>query len=122
MAALSPLLTWMFYPQSSWYYKPTNGRRGIQPSTDTYRKNGEIVKNELVIEDIKKILGEVDFYGYEKVTWELHDLDYNINKKKVYRLMKEANLLLIGQRISTQGKRQFIQYRCIEATKLNIPE
>jgi hypothetical protein len=75
----------MYYPRSSWYYKPTSGRRGIQPSTDTYRNNGEIVKNELVVEDIKKILGEVDFYGYEKVTWELHDLDYNINKKKVYR-------------------------------------
>jgi putative transposase len=71
MAALSLLLTWMFYPPSSWYYKPTNGRRGIKPSTDTYRRDGEIVKNELVVEDIKKILGEVDFYGYEKVTWEL---------------------------------------------------
>ncbi len=117
MAAISLLLIWMYYPRSSWYYKPTNGRRGIRPSFGTYRKNGEIVKNELVVEDIRKILSEVDFYGYEKVTWELHDLDYIINKKKVYRLMKEANLLLIGQRISTQGKRQFIQFRCIDATR-----
>jgi len=117
MAALSPLLTWMYYPHSSWYYKPTNGRRGIRPSTHTNKMDGEIVTNESVVEDIKKILSSVDFYGYEKVTWELHDLDYIINKKKVYRLMNKANLLLIGQRISTHGKRQFIQYRCIDAKK-----
>ena len=29
--------------------------------------------------------------------------------------MGEANLLLIKQRISTQGKRQFVQFRCIDA-------
>lgn len=117
MAAISLLLIWMYYPRSSWYYKPTNGRRGIKPSTHTQKWDSTITPNELVVEEIKKILGVVDFYGYEKVTWELHDLDYIINKKKVYRLMKEANLLLIGQRISTHGKRQFIQYRCIDATR-----
>ena len=75
-----------------------------------------MVKNETVVEDIKKVLGEdLDFYGYEKTTWELHDLDYIINKKKVYRLMSEANLLLIKQRISTHGKRQFVQFRVIDA-------
>jgi transposase InsO family protein len=107
----------MYYPRSSWYYKPTKGRRGINPSTHTYKGNGEIVNNQLVVENIKGILGEVDFYGYEKVTWELHDLDYIINKKKVYRLMKEANLLLIGQKISTHGRRKFVEYRCIDATR-----
>ena len=117
MAALSPLLSWMYYPHSSWYYKPTNGRRGIKPSADTHKGDGEIVNNQSVVEDIKKILGEVNFYGYEKITWELHDLDYIINKKKVYRLMKEANLLLIGQKISTHGKRKFIECRCINATR-----
>lgn len=49
------------------------------------------------------------------MTWELHDLDYIINKKKAYRLMREANLLLIQQRIFTIGKRQFVQYRWIDA-------
>jgi putative transposase len=69
-----------------------------------------------VVNEIRKILsGDLSFYGYEKVTWELHDLDYIINKKKVYRLMDEANLLLIRQRVSTTGKRQFIRYRCIDA-------
>ena len=50
-----------------------------------------MVSNGRVVKDIKKILGEdLDFYGYEKTTWELHDLEYIINKKKVYRLMSEG--------------------------------
>lgn len=31
--------------------------------------------------------------------------------------MDEANLLLIRQRITTKGKRQFIQYRCVDAKR-----
>jgi transposase InsO family protein len=82
------------------------------------KQDGTMVKNEVIVEEIKKVLrGGLDFYGYEKTTWELHDLDYIINKKKVYRLMKEANLLLIKQRITTQGRRNFVQYRCIDAQR-----
>ncbi|MBA7518078.1 hypothetical protein ES705_10144 [subsurface metagenome] len=115
-ASISSLTDWTGYPRSSWYYKPTNGRRGIPPSTHTPKTDGTMVSNGRVVKDIKKILGEdLDFYGYEKTTWELHDLEYIINKKKVYRLMSEANLLLIKQRISTYGKRQFAQFRVIDA-------
>ena len=68
-----------------------------------------------MLNDVKKILsGDLGYYGYEKTTWELHDLGYIINKKKVYRLMKEANLLLIQERITTKGQRQFIQFRCVD--------
>jgi hypothetical protein len=115
--ALSVLLRWAGYPRSSWYYKPRHGRKGIAPSTYTEKADGTRVTNELVVKDIKEVLGEgLDYYGYEKVTWELHDLDYIINKKKVYRLMRQANLLLIKQRISTHGQRQFVQFRCIDAS------
>ena len=117
-ASISALTQWTDYPRSSWYYKPTNGKRGIQPSTHTKKRDGTQVKNQDVVEDIKKIFSEgLDFYGYEKTPWELHDLDYIINKKKVYRLMKEANLLLIKQRISTHGRRNFVQFRCIDAQR-----
>lgn len=68
MAALSLLFNWMYYPHSSWYYKSTNGRRGIKPSTHTHKSDGRIVTNESVVEDVQKILSQVDFYGYEKVT------------------------------------------------------
>ncbi len=63
---------WADYPRSSWYYKPSNGKRGIQPSTHTRKRDGTLVKNLEVVEDIKKVLSEgLDFYGYEKTTWEL---------------------------------------------------
>ena len=115
---VSTLTQWTGFPRSSWYYKPTNGKRGIQPSTHTSKRDGTKVTNQKVVEEIKKVLGSgLDFYGYEKTTWELEDLDYIINKKKVYRLMKEANLLLIKQRITTQGRRNFVQFRCIDAQR-----
>ena len=98
------LSEWTGFPRSSWYYKPGKGKRGIPPSTHTHKRDGTKVKNEVVVEEIRKIFSEgLDYIGYEKTTWELHDLDYIINKKKVYRLMNEANLLLIRQRISTAG-------------------
>jgi putative transposase len=112
------LTTWVLYPKSSWYYKRIRGKRGISPSTHTQKTDGTKVINQSVLEDIKKILtGDLGYYGYEKTTWELHDLGYIINKKKVYRLMKEANLLLIRERITTHEKRQFIQFRCINAQR-----
>jgi len=111
-------LLWIGYSRSSWYYKPRTGEKGIKASTVTFRADGSQVANEYVLEDIKHILtGDLEFYGYEKVTWELHDLGYIINKKKVYRLMNEANLLLIKQRIKTKGARQFVQFRCINAQR-----
>lgn len=112
------LTRWINVPRSSYYYKPSHRKRGIPPSTHTHKRDGTRVSNDLVVEDIKKVLGgDLGFYGYEKTTWELHDWGYLINKKKVYRLMEEANLLLITQRISTHGKRQFVQFRCIDAKR-----
>jgi putative transposase len=112
------LLIWIGYSRSTWYYKSKTGPKGIKASTITLRTDGSQVKNEYVLEEIKHILsGDLDFYGYEKVTWELHDLGYIINKKKVYRLMNEANLIMTRNRIQTHGKRQFVQYRCINAQR-----
>ena len=70
----------------------------------------------LVIEEIKDILSqEFCCYGYYNVTDELREMGNIINYKKVYRLMKEQNLLL-GKVFSTSGKRQFVKHRKIEAT------
>lgn len=117
-ASITDLTDWVDFPRTSWYYKTKNGKRGIQPTSETSKTDGSKVTNEAVVKEIRDILsGDLGYYGYEKTTWELHDKDYVINKKKVYRLMKEANLLLIRQRISTKGKRQFVQFRCIDAQK-----
>ena len=66
------LAEWTVFPRSSWYYKPSNGQRGIQPSTHTKMRDGAKVTNQKVVEDIKKVFNSgLDFLGYEKTTWEL---------------------------------------------------
>jgi putative transposase len=110
------LLSWSNLPSSVYYYKSTGGKPGVKASSHTWKQDGELVENQVVIEQIKDILSqEFCCYGYENVTGELRKLDYYINKKKVYRLMDEHNLLL-GKVIRTSGKRKFVQHRKIQAS------
>jgi hypothetical protein len=44
------------------------------------------------------------------MTAELRELEYKINPKKVYRLMKEAHLLS-GKRVNVQGKRNGVKHQ-----------
>lgn len=112
------LCQWLNIPKSSYYYKPKEGKKGIKPSTITYTKDGTWVSNEKVVQDITTILSEpYCAYGYEYVSHYLKDeYLYIINKKKVYRLMEENNLLM-GKVIKTQGKREFVKHRKISATR-----
>ena len=117
ITTLENLLSWVDLSKSSFYYKSSDGKRGAKPSVCTFRQDGTRVDDTLVIEEIKGILSqEFCCYGYHNVTDELREMGYIINHKKVYRLMKEQNLLL-GKVISTSGKRQFVKHRKIEATR-----
>lgn len=80
-------------PRSTYYYRSTGVRKGKEPSTHTL-KNGQLVSNEELLNEMNTILG-VDFidYGYVRTTMALVGLGYHINKKKIYRLMKENHLL-----------------------------
>jgi len=82
------------FTKSTYYYKPSGGRKGKKPSLKTITDKGNAVNNQHVVNEIKSIL-EPDFidYGYDKVTHELRCKGYIINRKKVYRLMKENRLL-----------------------------
>lgn len=116
LVAASTLLSWVDMPSSVYYYKNKLGNRGVKPSTHTLKLDGTMVENQVVIESIKAILSqEFCCYGYENVTTELRKENYHINKKKVYRLMDEQNLLL-GKVIRTSGKRKFVQHRKIVAS------
>lgn len=82
-------------PISSYYYRPSNGRKGKKPSQYTLTGLGLCIPNDVVVDDIKALL-QTEFvdYGYLKVTyWLRQRKDYLINPKKVYRLMKLADLL-----------------------------
>lgn len=115
-ATVTQLCNWTGLPKSVYYYVPRTGKPGRKASEYTLRA-GRIIFNDQVVESIKNILhGQFNCYGYENVTVELKRMDYHINKKKVYRLMAENNLLL-GKVIKTNGKRQFVQQRKINAER-----
>ena len=111
------LCNWISLPRSSYYYKPSERKKGSKPSIETAKKDGTIVLNTDVVDKIRAILsGEFVCYGYRKISMQLKQEDFIINHKKVYRLMDESSLLL-GKAIRTNGKRQWVKHRKIKAIK-----
>jgi hypothetical protein len=47
---------WVNFPRSSYYYKPSHNRKGILPSTTTAKRDGTVVSNPEVVDEIKKII------------------------------------------------------------------
>jgi putative transposase len=110
------LCQWLGLPRSVYYYQPQSGTAGAKPSQTTMKLDGSWVDNQQVIVSIRQLLDvEFNALGYEYITYELKK-EYLINKKKVYRLMKENNLLL-GTVIKPTGKREYVKFRRIKATK-----
>jgi hypothetical protein len=80
--------------KSTYYYRYNGKAKGKKPSTYTLKSEGEKVNNDNVVEAIINLISpEYHDYGYHVVTHLLKDSGYIINPKKVYRLMKENNLL-----------------------------
>jgi transposase InsO family protein len=114
--AINELCKWADVAKSSFHYKAHSGERGKKASTHTPIGDG-LVENELVVDQMRAILS-MDYcvYGYQMMTAELRSMEYVINKKKVYRLMKEHRLLS-SKVIKTQGKREWVKFRRIEAKR-----
>jgi len=95
--------------RSSYYYRPSFGKKGALPSTCTLY-NGVLVSNEEVKQTINEILSDefID-YGYHRTTASLRQYGYEINHKKVYRLMREESLLLNRIPVKLLNK-QYVQY------------
>jgi transposase InsO family protein len=116
-APVKDLCNWIMIPRSSFYYKPSERKRGSKPSIETSKMDGTIVLNTEVVDKIRAILsGEFVCYGYQKITKQLKREEFIINHKKVYRLMDQSSLLL-GKAIRTNGKRQWVKHRKIKAVK-----
>ena len=59
----------------------------------TLSKTNKDDKNKVIINKIKEIfLNNKERYGYRRITLELRNQGYNINHKKVYRLMVKLGL------------------------------
>ncbi len=93
------ILALLKVPRSTHYYSPPSLqiRRGRKASLITERitDSGIIaVTDEQILIDITDLLGrEFVCYGYKKVTKYLQRSGYIINRKKVFRILKENNLL-----------------------------
>ena len=85
-----------FYRNGGSGEEPLSGR-GRHNSSFTSRKDGNettIVDNSIVVNEIERILSrEFVCYGYKKTAKQLKRIGYEINRKKVRRLMAENNLL-----------------------------
>ncbi len=115
--SIDKLCRWADVAKSSLYYHAHPGSRGMKASTRTVIGNCGFVENSLVVDQIRAVLSmDYCIYGYRKMTAELRELEYYINHKKVYRLMKE-NHLLCSKRIEVQGKRKWVKHRRIKAIK-----
>lgn len=97
--------------KSTYYYRNSDNKRGRKPSDYTEKVDGTRVSNSEVVNEIENLLlNDFITYGYIKMSYYLKQKGYVINKKKVYRLMKE-NSLLLQKRIKPNFKRDFIKTR-----------
>ena len=99
------------FSRSGYYYKPNGRKPGKKPTATTMKNTGDIVDNTVVVQKIKDIVSP-DFidYGYEKVTAELRNKhNYVINRKKVFRLMRE-NHLLNPKRLSPNPSKNYVRF------------
>lgn len=104
---------------SSYYRKPSLGKKGLRPSLFTTHISEGKVSQSAIIEAIKEMLShEFIDCGYRLMTKYLQRAGYQINHKKVYRIMKEAGLLKLDNRINRSGSgRKFVQYRKVNTSR-----
>ncbi len=99
--------------ESSYYRIPSGGRKGNKASKLTYHKVKGHVDQTTVISSIKEILShEFIDCGYRLMCSYLKKDGYIINHKKLYRIMKQAGLLKLENRIDRSGSgRKFVKFR-----------
>lgn len=117
-ATKKQLCQWLSIQRSSCYYKPSVGKRGAKPSTQTLTMDGRAVPNEQVVNALISDVFSQEFnlYGYQLSTEELRAMGYIINPKKTYRLMSE-NGLLLDKVPRSSTPRQWVKWRKIQDAK-----
>ncbi len=92
-----------------YYYRPVSARKpGRSPSQFT-PKGKELLPNERVTAEMRSVKADIDTdYGYHRMATHLKLLGYQINHKKVYRLMKEDGLL--KEKIRSAMEKNYVRY------------
>jgi putative transposase len=104
---------------SSYYRMPSLGLKGNKPSLYTHHQAKGWVTQNAVIASVKKIL-EHEFIdcGYRLMSAYLKRDGYQINHKKLYRIMKEEGLLKLEKRIERSGSgRKFVKFRKVKTSR-----
>lgn len=110
------MLAWIDFPESSYYYKDSDKRKGAKPSVYTKHTKKGLVKEPEVVADIKTVL-EHEFIdcGYRIMAAYLKQAGYIINHKKVYRIMQTSGLLKANARISRNpGGKKYVRFRKVK--------
>ena len=104
---------------SSYYRKPNFGKKGNHPTAVTFHHKNGFVSQLDVVKSIKKILKhEFIDCGYRLMTKYLNRDGYQINHKKLYRIMKEEGLLKLENRINRSGSgRKFVKFRKVYTSR-----
>lgn len=94
------------------YYRSSAQQKAGRSVSEYSRLSDQLVANAEVISLIKEIQSDPDTdYGYRKMYYQLSQLGFCINHKKVYRLMKAAGLL--KERITTGNTKRYVRYRTV---------
>lgn len=105
--------------ESSYYRMTSGGKKGNKPSKYTYHDTKGFVDQATVIASVKEILGhEFIDCGYRLMCSYLTKDGYLINHKKLYRIMKQANMLKLEHRINRSGSgRKFVKFRKVNTSR-----
>lgn len=116
---MKKLIRYAGLAESSYYRKPSNGRKGLKPSILTSHSKLGWIDEKIVISSIKKVLGhEFIDCGYRLMTAYLKRDGYLIIHKKVYRIMSTAGMLKLENRIKRSGSgRKFVRFRKVNTSK-----
>ena len=97
-----------------YYYKPRIGRPGAKPTKEVLRsQNGEMqaFDNAEVVKKMQEVQSNDDLRcGHRRMKDQLQLMGYLINHKKVYRLMKQNDLLLSKPKRTAKN---YVKYRII---------
>lgn len=97
--------------KSSYYYRVKGNKKGKPPTQYTRGPEGQEVSNKLVIKEIKSMLTpEHHDYGYHIISELLRRKGYQINPKKVYRLMRDHQLLHPPRPREKMLQKTFVRY------------
>jgi putative transposase len=104
---------------SSYYRIPSPGVKGNKPSKYTHHQTKGWVSEKEVISSIKEVLShEFIDCGYHLMTSYLKRDGYQINHKKLYRIMKDEGLLKLENRINRSGSgRKFVKFRKVNTSR-----